>query len=88
MSEVEEAFQVLLYGEGAWIGLLLFMTVMIVIGAKSKWASILFIPLSVFIGISYLENVSVSSNFMWCAIMMFIMSISLTVRVTLTLRGR
>jgi len=71
-NEAQEFFQELLYGEGAFLGLILILSIVILVTYKYKNAGILFIPICIFMGIQYLGNISASSNFMWCAIIMFL----------------
>lgn len=74
MSEITELFTELLFGEGCWFGLILIVAIITLASAKSRIANIAFIPISVFIGILYFDNVDVSSNFMWAGIIMFIVA--------------
>jgi len=71
-NEAQEFFQELLYGEGAFLGLILILTILILVNYKYKNSGILFIPIAIMMGIQYLNNISTSSNFMWCAIIMFL----------------
>jgi len=71
-NEAQEFFQELLYGEGAFLGLILILTILILVNYKYKNSAILFIPIAIMMGIQYLNNISTSSNFMWCAIIMFL----------------
>ena len=74
-----EAFEALFFGSGAWLGILLFVTVVFLLSALNKWANVLCIPLSIFIGIWYLDNLEVSNNMMWGAICMLLSPVFLTV---------
>lgn len=79
--EASELFTELLFGSGSWIGLLLILSIIFVVSFIDKRSSIIFIPLSIFMGFMYLENVSANSYFMWSAILMFITTIFLVIRV-------
>lgn len=71
-NEAQEFFQELLYGEGAFLGLILILTIVILVTYKYKNAGIIFIPITLMMGLQYLANISTSSDFMWCAIIMFL----------------
>jgi len=77
---IEEIFNELFFGSGGWLGLLLLLTIIVLLGIKSKVLAVLFIPLSIFLGITYLQNVDPSSNLMWGGILMFLATVLLTVR--------
>ena len=72
MSEAAEIFRQLLFGEGAWLGLILILSLVFLVGMKNKYLNLLFIPVLGFLGIHYLANVPVSVNFMWSGILAFI----------------
>lgn len=80
MSEASEFFTELLYGVGSPIGILLLVSLMLLVSLADKRAGILFIPFSLIMGVSYLSNIAVDSNFMWFSLLMFISTIFLTVR--------
>jgi len=77
---IEEIFNELFFGSGGWLGLLLLLTIIVLLGMKSKVLAVFFIPLSIFLGITYLQNVDPSNNLMWGGILMFLATILLTVR--------
>lgn len=72
MSAASEIFQELLFGSGAWIGLILILSIAFLVGARNKYVNLLFIPILAFFGLLYLDNVSASVNFMWSAIFCFV----------------
>ncbi len=76
-SEVAAAFNELFYGSGAWLGILILELIIISGSLKSKWASVLFLPITVFMGIDYLDNVTVNTNQVWLAVIMFFTAIFL-----------
>jgi len=80
VKEVEEAFRQLLYGEGAWLGLILIVTTIMLTSYKNKYLSLVFIPITVFMGISYLDNVASNNNLTWMALVMFITTIFLLIQ--------
>ena len=81
LSEVTEFFTELMFGEGKWIGLILILSIIILVSAKNKYASILFLPIMIFLGIEYANNVSASSDFYWSVIICFITSVFLVVNI-------
>ena len=70
MSEIEEVFEVLFFGSGSWLGLLLFLTIFLVLMLRWKYASCLLIPIAIFIGLEYLSN-----DLAWHALTMFMTTI-------------
>lgn len=71
MSEVQEIFQELFFGGGAWLGLILILALIFLAGNRNKYLNLLFIPVLGFLSLLYLDNVAVSSNFMWSALICF-----------------
>lgn len=80
MSEIQDAFTELLYGVGAPLGLLLIVSIMLLVSSVDKRAGALFVPFSIILGLSYFNNVSSSSNFMWFGFFMFGTTIFMIVR--------
>lgn len=74
MPTFAEFFNELLFGSGAWLGFLLIITIVLLLSLKVKYSSIILIPTTIMIGILYLENVAVNSNFMWATIIMFLLT--------------
>ena len=72
VGEASEFFTELLFGSGAWLGLILIIAIMLLVSAKTKTGGIFMCIISIFLGLEYFNNVSTSSNFMWSAIIMFI----------------
>jgi len=79
MNEAQEFFQELMFGSGAWLGLILILGLMILITYKVKEAGFAFLLISIFLGIEYFNNVSASSNFFWSGIIMFLFGAMLAV---------
>lgn len=71
-GEALEFFNELMFGSGAWLGLILIVTIMLLVSAKTKMGGIFMCIISIFLGLEYFSNVATSSNFMWSAIIMFI----------------
>lgn len=80
MPEIDDAFNALMFGSGAWIGFLLIAGIIILITYRVKESSLIFMPVSAIFGVLYLRNVAVSSMFMWAAVFMFCLPIYLMVR--------
>jgi hypothetical protein len=74
MSAVDQAFQALLYGEGAWFGLLLISSIILVTALRYRMLCVIYLPITVFMGISYLNNVEANSDLTWLALIMFIIA--------------
>lgn len=75
MGAEADLFNELLFGAGAWIGLSILVALSIVIAEFTKYGGLIFIIIDLFLGIEYLTNVSVNSNFMWSGIIMFLVAI-------------
>ena len=77
-TEIEEAFFELFFGvQGGWIGFLIVASIMLLVTAKVKYAGIMFMVVSVFMGIMMAEELAVNNNLMWCMLMYFSMPIFL-----------
>jgi len=72
-GEFIEFFNELMYGSGAWIGLILILGLSLLIVAKVKYSSAPFAIIFLFLGIFYLDNVAADSNFIWSALIMWFM---------------
>lgn len=73
MSEIEQAFTELFYGAGKWLGLILIISIVLVICWKKKEASLIFFPITVLMGLEYIENVSYSDPFFYGAVIMMVL---------------
>ena len=65
-SIVDQAFQSLFFGAGSWLGLILML--MLIVGLVLKWkeAAVLMFPVSIFLGLQYLDNdLGVHTSIMW-----------------------
>jgi len=72
MSEIEEVFRVLLFGEGFWLGFLIIISICLIMANKIKYSGIIFTIALFFLALEYNENIETSSNKMWGMIMCFI----------------
>lgn len=73
MSSIAEVFSELFYGSGIWLGLLLILAITLGISLKTRYGSILTLPVLIFMGINYLTEGSGTQ--LWAAIVMFFASI-------------
>lgn len=81
-GEFIEFFEELLFGSGVIFGFLIINLMLIGLIIRVKYATILTLPLSALMIVSYLTNLSVSSNFMWLSFLMFFSAIlQLTIEV-------
>ena len=87
MSDIAELFTELMFGEGCWLGLILIVAIITLTSAKSRIANIAFIPISVFIGILYFDNIEANNNFMWAGIIMFVVALLLGYKAISESRG-
>jgi len=73
-TEIEEAFYELFFGvQGGWIGFLLVASIMLLVTAKVKYSGIMFMVVSVMMGIMMAGELATDSNLMWCMLMYFAM---------------
>ncbi len=69
-AEIAVAFQELFYGSGAWLGILLLLSIIIGLSLKEKYAAVMMLPVCIFLGIDYITN-----DLLWNALIMFFSSI-------------
>ena len=74
MAGIDDVFNALFFGSGSWLGLLLFLAIMIGLLIKTEWSGVLLLPITVFLGIAYLNQ-----DLGWHAIIMFFTSIFIVV---------
>jgi len=75
-TEIEEAFYELFFGvQGGWIGFLLVASIMLLVTAKVKYSGILFMVVSVMMGIMMSGELASApdNNLLWCMLMYFAM---------------
>ena len=71
-----EIFNELLFGSGAWLGLMLILGFMFLIAYKAKYTSVLFLLILLFLNFEYWDQIGyaidVTSNFMWSIVISYI----------------
>lgn len=82
-SDIALAFTELFVGSGAWLGLLLFMAIVVTLSLKEKYVGVLMIPVCIFLGINYLSYPSL----MWHAIIMFFTAVFIMIKLA-TSKGK
>lgn len=75
MSDIEEVFYQLFYGSGMWLGALLMITIIILLGLKSKWGGMVTLPFTLFMGINYITLEGAELIHYWVGLMFFLTSI-------------
>lgn len=70
MSDVQLAFEELFFGAGSWLGILLLLAIIAVLTLKNRYLGVLMIPVTLFLGIDYIDN-----GLMWNGIIMFLASV-------------
>ena len=70
MSSIALVFGELFFGSGSWLGILLLLVIILAISLKTKYAGVLMIPVTIFLGIEYL-----SKGMPWHTIIMLITSV-------------
>jgi len=68
LSAYADLFKELLFGEGAWLGLILILMLILILVTVVKYSSLITFPILVFLGIMYLNNVPANSYFMYSAL--------------------
>lgn len=79
MNDIELAFYELFFGvQGGWIGFILVASIMLLVTAKVKYSGILFMVVSVMMGVMMAgEPLATDNNLLWCMLMYFSMPIFL-----------
>lgn len=72
MSTFEALFEQLLFGDGAWIGLILILAICFLVSYKVKYSGVVFSFVLLFLSIEYYGEISASSNFMWSFVLCLI----------------
>ena len=74
LTDISQAFYELFLGsQGGWLGFILVASIMLLVTAKVKYAGILFMVVSVMLGVMMSQELAVNSNLLWCMIMYFSM---------------
>lgn len=58
MGTIDELFTALLFGSGAWFGLLLIIAVCLVVAVAVRYSGVFFTLLLIFLGYQYLTHIS------------------------------
>ena len=68
LSTVNEAFQALFFGTGSWFGLILMLILIVGLVLKWKESAVLMVPVSVLLGLQYLDyDLGTHTLIMWLA---------------------
>ena len=70
MAVVDEAFTALFFGTGSWLGILLFLSIIIGLLLKWKYTGALLLPITIFLALEYLAQ-----DMAWESIIMFFTSV-------------
>jgi len=74
MTEIQQLFYELFFGTyGGWIGFTLMASIMVLVTSKEKYAGILFMPVSIMIGVMMTNELAVNNDLWWCCLMYFLM---------------
>lgn len=82
----DELFNQLLYGTGSWIGVILTIGFMAIVTKITRWSSIVFIPILLFMGVDYFNKLASNSMFMWNGVLCFVGCLVLAL-ITVTSEG-
>ena len=75
MTEVSEIFTELFYGSGSWLMLIILVSIIMIVSLKVKYSCVIFIPICLFLGLSYLDNATEANNLLWHTIIIWILPI-------------
>lgn len=71
-GEFIEFFEELLFGSGAWLGLMLILAIGFIVASTVKYSGLVFILIYIFMFFEYFDEmgglIAVSSTFMWACI--------------------
>lgn len=70
MSAIEDAFAVFLGIDPRWLGLIIMLALILGISWRKKEAAFIFIPLTILIGLDYLETVTTTDPLFYGALIM------------------
>jgi hypothetical protein len=91
VAEQSSAFQwfhELFYGSAKWLTLIIMLAVIIAVSTVYPIGGILFLPITIFLGFDYFNNIPGSSDFLWGALMMLFASIYVLVMAIRKARSR
>jgi len=83
LEQLNQVFEAMFYGEGVYLGLLLYITLIAGLVLKWRYMATLIFPISIFIGLEYL-----SRNLVWPSAVMFFTSIFLLGYMIKMFKGR
>lgn len=76
VDTVNEAFQSLFFGEGAYLGFLVYFMIQLAIMMKYKYAGVILVPINIFIALEYISQdmgwLALGTFFLCAFIMIFI----------------
>jgi hypothetical protein len=75
LSSIADVFTELFYGAGAWLGILLFLAIIIGLAFANKYVGVLMLPVCIFLAINYLAY----PTLLWHAAIMFICAIFIVI---------
>lgn len=76
------------YGTGFWFTLIIMMAIIVIVSAWNAYGGILFLPITIFLGLDYFRNIPTSSDFMWGAITMMFGSIYIFIMLLIKARKK
>lgn len=74
MAGIEDVFIALFFGAGSWLGLLIYLAIIIGLLTKIEYAGALLLPVTIFLGIAYIEY-----DLAWHAIVMLFLSVFIVI---------
>lgn len=80
MSDVTELFSELMYGGGAWIAVILILSIMVLGAWRNRVLCIFMIPVSLMLSVAYFHNVTPDNDLMWAGVLFLVLPMFLALR--------
>ncbi len=75
LTIVDQAFESLFYGSGAWFGMLLFIILCVGLVKKWKYSGALIVPIIIAMEVTYYDRLDASGNYIWHMIILLVLAI-------------
>lgn len=86
-ASAEQDFESLFFGTGAWLGMLLFMIVCVVLVAISKYSAVFVVMIIIFFEVEYYNRLNIYGNHVWKMIILLFFGLFVCIA-ALTKKGR
>lgn len=79
-SEIADMINEIMFGSGFWIGFLILSAFAIGLSYRFKYTGVVFEIVLFFFAFEYIDNIAVSSSYMWGAILCFVEMILISLK--------